>query len=74
MFQLGVVYLHSKGIIHGDFKPQNILVTKEMKVKVLDFSIARIKENIEETLLNTSKQGASGGGTIYYMNHVISIC
>ncbi len=36
-----VQYLHGKGVIHGDLKPSNILVTRDGTPKVLDFGIAR---------------------------------
>lgn len=38
----GVDFLHSNRVIHRDLKPQNILVTKEGKVKIADFGLARI--------------------------------
>lgn len=33
----GVLYLHSKGVIHRDLKPMNILVNENWDVKISDF-------------------------------------
>ena len=37
----GIVHLHSKGWIHRDLKPDNLLVNDEGKVKLIDFAIAQ---------------------------------
>ena len=40
---LGLEQVHDSGFIHLDFKPENILVTRNAGVRLIDFDLARVK-------------------------------
>jgi serine/threonine-protein kinase len=55
-------YAHTKGIVHCDVKPENILVTQEGVAKVADFGVA---ETISRTM--TPQQARELAGTVAYL-------
>ena len=51
----GLDYAHRNGVIHRDIKPENISVLPDGRVKIMDFGIARIQNEVQTlTQTNTS--------------------
>jgi [calcium/calmodulin-dependent protein kinase] kinase len=46
----GLMYLHAHNVVHGDIKPDNLLVTRSGTVKIGDFSVSQVFEDDKDEL------------------------
>jgi len=59
----GLEVVHDAGIIHRDIKPENLLLTEKGVLKIADFGIPLIPEE----LIKIEDEGAKGSGTFDYL-------
>lgn len=64
----GLAAAHSRGIVHGDLKPSNIMLDRNGRAKILDFSLANRQGCSDSEATRTSGCEVNIGGTPGYMS------
>jgi len=69
----GLVAAHDKRIIHRDLKPENLFITRDGRIKILDFGIAKLTlsdavEDRSMASMTTQTKAGSVLGTVAYMS------
>lgn len=73
---LGLQHAHETGMVHRDIKPQNLMIARDGRVKILDFGLARLasEADIDPDAAKLTKDGVMLGTPDYMAPEQIIDC
>lgn len=80
----GIDYLHHKGILHNDIKPDNIIITRLGNARIIDFGLSSSYDSIYSGVIGGSEgftapeilkgEGYAGAASdIYSLGHILQL-
>ncbi len=68
---LALQHASEQGMVHRDIKPQNLMRTPAGQIKILDFGLARLSNEVAATAPASPEEGGSAGGSLTQVGAVM---